>query len=187
MRPTRRKCTECSDRPNAALPMRGKNQSAPKRAWMLHIEPSHSCVWSPYGQTAFGPPRVNPGIICGMLTSSLKRVCLLGCLLAFVVPIAAGQVAADNFIVGVLRANGIIIPFARHDGPHWANSWPEPADRPTAPPAPLEQIPREWLSDSGLASNWRLWRKWTPIIGQPGSRLENRGACARGRNALIVD
>ena len=92
-----------------------------------------------------------------MLTSLLTRVCLLACLMAFLVPIAAGQVAAEKFIVGVLRANGIIIPFARYDGTHWVNSWPEPAYRPSAPPAPLEQIPREWLGENGLAPNWRLW------------------------------
>ena len=91
---------------------------------------------------------------CGMLTSFLTRVCLLGCLMALWAPVAAGQVAADQFIVGVLRANGIIIPFARYDGTHWANSWPEPIYR---TPAPLEQIPREWLGGNDLTPNWRLW------------------------------
>ena len=102
-------------------------------------------------RTVWWPPLVYN---CGMLTSFLTRVCLLGCLMALWAPVAAGQVAADQFIVGVLRANGIIIPFARYDGTHWANSWPEPIYR---TPAPLEQIPREWLGGNDLTPNWRLW------------------------------
>lgn len=85
------------------------------------------------------------------------RICAIGCLVAFSSSFAAGQVAADNFIVGVLQANGIIVPVATYDGTRWTNSWPGPVRRPTTPPAPLEQVPREWLAGESLVPTWRLW------------------------------
>ena len=56
---------------------------------------------------------------------------------AAVMGLGAALWAADSapgaFTVGVLRRDGVIVPFAAFDGKRWSNRWPPPALDSTVP------------------------------------------------------
>lgn len=56
---------------------------------------------------------------------------------------AADSDASGRFTVGVLRRDGIIVPFAAFDGKRWSSPWPPPAVDLTVPIG-LRAVPLKW-------------------------------------------
>jgi hypothetical protein len=65
------------------------------------------------------------------------------------------------FGAGVLRRDGIIIPFAAFDGKRWRNAWPMPALELTIP-IDLRGIPSRWWGPTPALDHWQAW-----IVGEP--------------------
>jgi hypothetical protein len=69
-------------------------------------------------------------------------------------PWAADSVAGA-FAVGVLRRDGVIVPFAAFDGKRWSNAWPPPALDLTVPIG-LGAVPSRWWGPVKKApENWQ--------------------------------
>jgi hypothetical protein len=83
---------------------------------------------------------------------------------AAVVSTAAALVAADTprdvFGVGILRRDGVLIPFATFDGRRWRNTWPAPARELTVP-VNLDSVPKGWWGPTGPLETWHAWVEWT--------------------------
>ena len=62
----------------------------------------------------------------------------------------------DAFTLGVMRRDGVLIPFAAFDGKHWDNNWPAPASD-LIVPITLESIPKSWWSNNPPSADWQLW------------------------------
>ncbi len=69
---------------------------------------------------------------------------------------AAADTASDAFGVGVLRRDGVVIPFATFDGKRWRNAWPEPQSN-FAVPVSLASVPRRWWGPLGPLETWQAW------------------------------
>jgi hypothetical protein len=74
---------------------------------------------------------------------------------------------ADRFTVGVVRRDGILVPFASHDpgspavaarweADHWFRRWPTPAAERDVPIA-FGDIPMDWWGLEGPAPKWTMW------------------------------
>lgn len=70
--------------------------------------------------------------------------------------VAATCLAADPhaFTVGVLRRDGVVIPFAGFDGKHWTAVWPDPA-MDVEVPIDLRNIPKKWWGPAGPLDTWQ--------------------------------
>ena len=80
---------------------------------------------------------------------------MLGALLA--ATIGAGPVAAPGeFSVGVLRRDGVLIPFAAFNGRTWEVAWPG-SDTSAPLPISLGDIPRRWWGGVGPEAPWHAW------------------------------
>ena len=84
---------------------------------------------------------------------------LAGCAAALALGglLGAADAPAGVFGVGVLRRDGIIVPFGTFDGKRWANSWPPPAQELTVPIS-LGSVPSRWW---GPARALEIWQGWT--------------------------
>ncbi|MBW8868446.1 MAG: hypothetical protein JF610_14160, partial [Acidobacteria bacterium] len=72
--------------------------------------------------------------------------------------IATIALAADSriaFAVGVLRRDGIVLPFAVFDGKRWSAPW-APPDRDLAVPIDLRAVPRRWWGVGAPLDVWTL-------------------------------
>lgn len=69
---------------------------------------------------------------------------------------AATCIAADSraFTVGVLRRDGVVIPFAGFDGKRWTPVWPDPA-KDVEVPIDLRNVPRKWWGPAGPVDTWQ--------------------------------
>jgi hypothetical protein len=79
-------------------------------------------------------------------------------LAAVAVAAATVALAADArtaFAVGVLRRDGIVLPFAVFDGKHWTAPWPPP-DRDLTVPIDLRAVPRRWWGVRAPLERWDL-------------------------------
>jgi hypothetical protein len=65
------------------------------------------------------------------------------------------------FGVGVLRRDGIIIPFAAFDGKRWRSAWPPPALELTIP-IDLRGIPSRWWGPTPPLDQWQAWTSGQP-------------------------
>jgi hypothetical protein len=76
--------------------------------------------------------------------------------IASVFLLAATCLAADPhaFTVGVLRRDGVVIPFAAFDGKHWKAIWSEPAAD-VEIPIDLRNVPKSWWGPAGPANTWQ--------------------------------
>jgi hypothetical protein len=73
--------------------------------------------------------------------------------------LAASVVAAERsapFAVGVLRRDGIVVPFATYDGRSWSTRWPKPADDLTIP-VTVGSVPSGWWGPTGPLETWQAW------------------------------
>ena len=84
---------------------------------------------------------------------------------AAVLALAASLVAADArpgaFGVGVLRRDGVIVPFAAFDGKRWVDSWPLP-DVDLEVPIALRDVPSKWWGPTAPLGQWQLWATKEP-------------------------
>ena len=94
----------------------------------------------------------------------ILRTCALAMVLAAFAG-AAGRPAADGsgaFMLAMLRRDGVLVPFAAHDGKRWSASWPVPK---YALEAPLRfaDIPARWWGRVAPVTTWTAW----PTRGEP--------------------
>jgi hypothetical protein len=78
-----------------------------------------------------------------------------------------GVVAADEprgFSVGILRRDGLLLPFATFDGKHWRNNWPAPQSFELTVPISIGSVPARWWGTPGPRESWQAW-----IDGAPSS------------------
>jgi hypothetical protein len=65
------------------------------------------------------------------------------------------------FVLGVLRRDGVVLPFASYDGRRWQAPWP--ADPRTAElPISLDSIDRDWWGRAGPPQSLTLWAGGKP-------------------------
>jgi hypothetical protein len=83
-------------------------------------------------------------------------------LLALGVGLAADDAPRVAFGVGVLRRDGIIVPFAAFDGKRWSNAWPQPALELTIP-IDVRSVPSRWWGPTPALESWQAW----PTVGEP--------------------
>jgi hypothetical protein len=69
---------------------------------------------------------------------------------------ASGQPSAA-FNVGVLRRDGIVVPFATFDGKRWQSHWPAPNERVDQIPISVTSIPSRWWGGTGPLATWQAW------------------------------
>jgi hypothetical protein len=62
----------------------------------------------------------------------------------------------EAFTVGVLRADGVILPFAAWDGEGWSPDWPTNIQS-LELPIDLDAIPEKWWGLAGRPSTFALW------------------------------
>jgi len=70
--------------------------------------------------------------------------------------LAAADPSAAAFAVGVLRRDGIVIPYASFDGKRWSAPWPLP-DSDRAIPINLISVPKNWWGKAGIRDSWQAW------------------------------
>jgi hypothetical protein len=73
--------------------------------------------------------------------------------------VAASLVAAERpapFAVGVLRSDGVLIPFATFDGRSWSARWPKPSEELTVP-VTVSAVPSGWWGPTGPLDTWQAW------------------------------
>jgi hypothetical protein len=61
-----------------------------------------------------------------------------------------------SFTLGVLRRDGIIVPFASYDATRWVNRWPAPGRRPDIPISIADAPKGWWLRERPIAT-WTAW------------------------------
>ncbi len=71
-----------------------------------------------------------------------------------VVPLLAAD-GAQPFSLGVLRRDGILLPFATYDGTRWRNTWPQPRKESDVPIS-MRDVPATWWGAPGLRTKWTL-------------------------------
>ncbi len=79
--------------------------------------------------------------------------------------LAAAPDLSVPFSVGVLRRDGVVIPFATYDGKHWSPRWPPP-DREPEIPINLRSVPSKWWGPAGPRDAWQTW-----IDSRPGATI----------------
>src|SRR5438067_2547962 len=77
-------------------------------------------------------------------------------LLSLLAVVAAAAAEPSGFTVGVLRRDGVVIPFATYDGKRWSPHWP-PADRDPEIPINLRSVPSKWWGPAGPRDVWQPW------------------------------
>ena len=77
-------------------------------------------------------------------------------LIAGFVTLAVAGVRADSreaFAVGVLRRDGVVLPFAVFDGKRWTAPWPGPTGDLTVP-IDLRAVPKRWWGLGSILDGW---------------------------------
>lgn len=76
----------------------------------------------------------------------------------------------EPFVLGVLRRDGVVSPFAAFDGRSWSAPWPE-ALRYLEIPITLDAVPGKWWGKAGLPAEMTIWtngsRRGTLRLGRP--------------------
>src|SRR5215208_1049335 len=67
-------------------------------------------------------------------------------------------VSADRrpFLLGVLRRDGVVSPFAAFDGSSWKAPWPV-GIRSVDLPISIDAIPKSWWGKSGAPASMTVW------------------------------
>ena len=99
--------------------------------------------------------------------SSLSVLALAGAAIA-AAGLRAADVSGDKLAVGVLRRDGIAIPFATFDGKRWRKDWPEPRQTLDVPAA-LSSVPSRWWGPFKPIETWQAW-----IASEPARTLQVR-------------
>lgn len=88
-----------------------------------------------------------------MRRSLIALILVFGALSSSQRPTAQGE----PFTIGIVQANGHLIPFARFDGKTWSNSWPGPGETRDVMIHSFGEIPLAWTGGAPLPRPWRLW------------------------------
>jgi hypothetical protein len=67
----------------------------------------------------------------------------------------------DAFGVGVLRRDGIIVPFAAFGGKRWVANWPPP-NMELDVPISARDVPSRWWGPTGPLEQWQAWTTAAP-------------------------
>lgn len=84
-------------------------------------------------------------------------VCLIAAVLALELPAPALQDGASKFVMGVLRRDGVVVPFAAYDGRRWRGRWPDDI-RSRELPISLESVPEDWWGIEPAPRTMSIWR-----------------------------
>jgi hypothetical protein len=95
--------------------------------------------------------------------STITRA-ILGVAAAYLLCLSVQLVAqpTQSVFVGVLRADGLLVPTAIHDGTAWWNRWPfsyesDESIQRLALPSSVNRIPADWLPPGvRLPAEWRV-------------------------------
>jgi hypothetical protein len=66
------------------------------------------------------------------------------------------QPSPGSFVIGVLRRDALVVPFATYDGKRWQNDWPVPAQNADVPLS-LRNVPKDWWGPVSPREAWQLW------------------------------
>jgi hypothetical protein len=83
-----------------------------------------------------------------------RAVPILALALALAVPLSGDT--RPTFGLGVLRRDGVLIPFASYNGRAWTADWPGPNSN-VLFPISLADIPRRWWGAPGPSASWTAW------------------------------
>ena len=75
---------------------------------------------------------------------------------AAIAALHAAEPPEEKFAVGVLRRDGLAIPFATFDGKRWRKEWPEPRQNLDVP-ATLLSVPSKWWGPLKPLDTWQAW------------------------------
>jgi hypothetical protein len=71
-----------------------------------------------------------------------------------------GQANSERLTLGVMRSDGILLPFAAFDGRNWTTPWPDAirgfGNTGVELPVNLESIPSDWWGKQ-VPTEWRVW------------------------------
>jgi len=96
------------------------------------------------------------------VTTNTVRAIVAGAVaLALGAALGAVESPGGAFGVGVLRRDGVIIPFAAFDGKRWGNAWPPPALDLTVPIG-LRGVPAKWWGPMRALESWQAWTTGEP-------------------------
>ena len=114
-------------------------------------------------------------------------ICVVLVLVAFVakyeVPenhVLANPDQESQFIVGILRADGMLIPFAQYCNGGWSNPWPPPhrysesiyGESAAVKPHSLQDLPEPWFKQRGKVSRtWYFWSSAGALIVLKASKV----------------
>jgi hypothetical protein len=73
--------------------------------------------------------------------------------------------APERVSLGVMRRDGVIVPFATFDGDEWSMPWPGSVQNMELP-ITLDAVPSKWWG-SAMPTAWTLW----PATGQPAVKV----------------
>jgi hypothetical protein len=96
-------------------------------------------------------------------TNTVRALPVAVLVLALAAGLAAAAAPRAVFGVGVLRRDGIIIPFAAFDGKRWVDNWPLP-DVELDVPISLRDLPSKWWGPTVALERWQAW-----VTGEPQS------------------
>jgi len=78
-------------------------------------------------------------------------------LFVFLASVGAGDVRPDAFALGIMRRDGVVIPFTAFDGKRWTRAWPGPTTNDLDVPVSLASVPKRWWGPTGPAAEWQVW------------------------------
>src|SRR5688572_13468706 len=81
---------------------------------------------------------------------------VIAALAALSIAAAVPAAAPREFSVGVLRRDGVLIPFAAFNGRTWETPWPG-SDLRSPLPIGLGDVPRRWWGGVGPDAPWHAW------------------------------
>jgi hypothetical protein len=93
------------------------------------------------------------------LAVGVSAAMAIAALSAYPAPPSSSSVSIEDrprFTVGVLRRDGLLLPFASFDGDDWSSPWPDPAQASTLPIA-LDDVPKKWWGAAGAGASWTAW------------------------------
>ena len=76
--------------------------------------------------------------------------------LAIAAAVAPGADVRSPFGLGVLRRDGVLLPFGSYNGRSWTADWPGP-DSSVVLPITLNDIPKRWWGAPGPGASWTAW------------------------------
>jgi hypothetical protein len=76
--------------------------------------------------------------------------------------VGSADVRPDAFALGVLRRDGIVVPFAAFDGKRWSNRWPGPTTSDLQVPVNVASVPKRWWGPLGAIGEWQVWTGAAP-------------------------